>query len=90
MPESWVPDRSPANLAAEDRAKARGVDLREQLLALRDWAKGNAERKADWDATWRNWIRKARPAQSASSSQSVLSNLLGDIAELERKEALKS
>jgi hypothetical protein len=87
-----VPNRSAVNIAAEARAKSRGVDLREELRSMRDWAKGNAERKADWDATWRNWIRRAKPtaASKASQSQSVLTNLLGDIAELERKEALKA
>lgn len=60
LPELWTPDRSPANLAAEETAKARGVNLREELLAMRDWAKSITERKADWDATWRNWIRRAK------------------------------
>lgn len=61
LPELWTPDRSEANLTAEQEAKTRGVNLREQLLAMRDWAASIAERKADWEATWRNWIRRAKP-----------------------------
>lgn len=56
---TWQPTRNEANLAAEREVKAAGVDLRAELLALRDWAASKAERGADWDARWRNWIREA-------------------------------
>jgi len=26
---------------------------------MHDWARSNAALKADWDATWRNWMRRA-------------------------------
>jgi hypothetical protein len=61
LPEDWMPDRSKANLAAEDRARARGVDIDEELAKFRDWTKGSAAKKDDWEATWRNWTRNARP-----------------------------
>lgn len=32
---------------------------REELAKMRDWAKSNAIAKADWDATFRNWLRRA-------------------------------
>lgn len=62
MPDGWVPSRSEPNVRAESEARARGVDLREQLAQMRDWAKGTAKPMADWDATWRNWLRRSRSA----------------------------
>lgn len=35
-----------------------GIDLRAETQKLKDWALGKGERKADWIATWRNWIRR--------------------------------
>lgn len=61
LPEDWRPDDSKSNRAAEDSARARGVDLELQLARMVDWAKGNGERKADWNATYRNFLRNGRP-----------------------------
>lgn len=58
----WVPERGEANQRAEQAATARGVDLTQELVKLRDWAKGCAARRSDWDAVWRNWTRNARPS----------------------------
>ncbi len=62
LPDDWMPCRSEATLEAERIAVARGVNLSEQLANLRDWAKGNNAKKSDWDATWRNWTRNAKPS----------------------------
>jgi uncharacterized protein YdaU (DUF1376 family) len=35
-----------------------GMQERE-FARFQDWAKGNGTTKKNWDATWRNWIRKA-------------------------------
>lgn len=82
LPDSWVPDRSESNVAAEAEAKARGVDLRSELSQLRDWAKANHEPKADWNATWRNWIRRARatPKQSQPAQQTQRTDYLMAVA----------
>lgn len=47
LPEDWVPEGGVTDRQAPE------------LLKMRDWAKSNAERKADWPATWRNWLRRA-------------------------------
>jgi hypothetical protein len=60
IPADWKPSRSAANIAAERDAAERGIDLAAELNKLRDWAKGESAKKADWDATWRNWTRNAR------------------------------
>lgn len=54
LPESWTP---PPEL--ELTAQRQGINLAAEVSKLRDWAKANAVRKADWDAVARNWIRKA-------------------------------
>jgi len=60
IPDGWEPERSDANLHVESGFNAQW--LTEQLDAFRDyWAgcAGAKGRKADWDATWRNWIRRS-------------------------------
>ncbi len=66
LPDGWEPERSTANLAAEQTAKARGVDLDLELTKMRDWASANNAKKADWNSTWRNWTRNAKPSGPGS------------------------
>lgn len=54
---SWV-------LSEQLRAWAREnglgrVDLDLEAQKMRDWARAKNTRRADWDATFRNWVRKA-------------------------------
>lgn len=60
LPDAWVPSRSEVNIAAETEAKARGIDLRAELLNLRDWAASTGTVGKDWDARWRLWIRRSK------------------------------
>jgi hypothetical protein len=92
LPEGWVPDRGEANLAAEASAKADGVDLREALLNMRDWAKSGGERCKDWNARWRNWVRKdakesrrRAPARGAATT-SPTQRAMAEVLELQRDE----
>lgn len=71
LPDGWIPDRSEANITAEAEATTRGVNLRSELSQLRDWAKANHEPKADWNATWRNWIRRAKGTTSQTTLRVV-------------------
>ena len=71
LPTEWAPARSEANIAAE---KGHTPEyLTGQLLQFRDYwtAKAGANgTKLDWDATWRNWIRRSsefRPARQTRS-----------------------
>lgn len=52
----WV-DRSIAEGRLPDRYGAKGV-LRDLLDQCLDWHRANGVRRADWCATFRNWIRK--------------------------------
>ena len=56
MPAGWEPTGD---------GMAYGVELlgsdeaSRQLLIIRDWAESGGHRKASWEATWRNWVRRA-------------------------------
>lgn len=55
LPDDWEP-----NEGHREVAFAEGVDVRVQATLMRDWAKANGVTKQDWDATFRNWLRKAK------------------------------
>lgn len=62
LPDSWTPSRTEANLRAEDKTGGGPGWLTDQLERFRDyWAAqaGTKGVKRDWDATWRNWIRRS-------------------------------
>ncbi|WP_053917017.1 hypothetical protein [Brachybacterium sp. SW0106-09] len=59
LPDDWTPTEEHRALAAE-----RGVDCDFEAMQMRDWAAGKGETGKDWDARFRNWLRKARPEQS--------------------------
>lgn len=57
LPEDWEPAALTESLAAISLA-----DAAKELERFRDWAAaapGEKGVKLDWDATWRNWLRKA-------------------------------
>ena len=85
----WVPDRTEVNQRAESEAKARGVDLRAELVKLRDWATSTAAKRADWNATWRNWTRNARSESRRPTHANALELQLERVAMLEREEQLE-
>jgi hypothetical protein len=86
LPADWAPSRSEANLEAERVATARGVDIGEQLKNLRDWAASNNSKKADWDATWRNWTRNAKPSGPYRGTKTPLELQLERVQRLEAEE----
>lgn len=62
-PESFELDlTSEANRRAVAKAQARGVDVSAELEGMRDWSlgAGSKGKKADWQATARNFLRSAR------------------------------
>jgi hypothetical protein len=59
LPEDWQPKESDVQLMKEHFPS---IDLKLETHAFRDyWASvaGAKGKKADWDATWRNWIRNS-------------------------------
>lgn len=65
LPENWRPDPH----VWEQMAKQRpDVDLELEHAKFCDYwpsQPGSRSRKKDWNATWRNWIRNARPSQGS-------------------------
>lgn len=61
IPDGWTPDPSLRSWTAETLTGS-GINANVELEKFRDYwaAKAGADaRKVSWDATWRNWIRKA-------------------------------
>lgn len=56
LPADWQPTEAHRTLAAE-----RGVSILEEADKFRDWCASTGATKKDWPATFRNWIRNARP-----------------------------
>jgi uncharacterized protein YdaU (DUF1376 family) len=52
LPEGWNP--SPESFSSSDAG---------ELEKMRDWERANGARKVDWEATWRNWKRRAAEFQ---------------------------
>jgi uncharacterized protein YdaU (DUF1376 family) len=79
LPEGWEPGEDGMAFAAGE-GLANGAAAAE-LAKFRDyWAAqpGAKGRKADWPATWRNWVRKAaegRPVAAKRSASDDLSEL---------------
>lgn len=79
--------RLPADWSPTDEqvmwCKAARPDLRPQEVAerFRDYwiaQAGQKGRKADWDATWRNWVRNERPPQQAYQTAADKSRAIAD------------
>lgn len=77
LPDGWLPSEA---LRAQMQLEHPTVDQRAEYAKFVDhWssAPGSKGVKADWDATWRNWIRRAaeydtrRPSPSVRAQQTV-------------------
>lgn len=60
LPEGWRPGDALRQWTIDHIRKCQsGVSAGHELEKFRDHWKATGEPKADWDATWRNWIREA-------------------------------
>lgn len=64
LPETWQPNEKHLLLASES-----GIDINWELDKFRDYAAANNWKKADWDATFRNWLRKAGEYKGGGASK---------------------
>ena len=67
LPDGWRPDQA---VIDDMRAKYPNVDLRAEHDKFADYWRAKAgagARKADWNATWRNWIRGATESRRRST-----------------------
>jgi len=56
IPDDFVPDSSHEKIAQE-----RSINIHNELEKMIDWCKGDGVKKIDWNATFRNWLRRAKP-----------------------------
>lgn len=54
--DTWQPTEAHRQLAAE-----RNIDCNLEAEKMRDWARSKGEARKDWNATFRNWLRNAKP-----------------------------
>ncbi|SIO58334.1 Helix-turn-helix domain-containing protein [Paraburkholderia phenazinium] len=70
LPKDWILSRSLGLWAATEQPTWTPEHIRKVAAAFKDhWIAqpGVKGRKTDWDATWRNWVRKEGPMAGASS-----------------------
>lgn len=56
LPVDWMPDRAVINAM---KAECPGADLEGEHRKFVDWAHANGKTMRDWNAAWRNWVRRA-------------------------------
>lgn len=81
---AWEP-----TVEGQELATTLGVDWRRELARFVDYwtAKpGQGGVKLDWDATWRNWIRRATPSKVPASAPAPRPESFGAAAALKRSE----
>jgi len=67
LPDDWWPDDT--DVAAAQREGLNDADIEREAAKFRDYwvgVPGQRGRKADWRATWRNWVRKAAEGRQRS------------------------
>ena len=71
LPNNWVPNKE---LAEWSKAERPDLDLRKVLEEFRDYwtsVAGSKGVKLDWDATWRNWVRKQTAPKQTFAQQAA-------------------
>jgi hypothetical protein len=82
---------SPFLLTVEMRSwavdSAPGVDLKTETEKFVDYWRAEAKTKADWQATWRNWIRKAQQDLNRSPGRGTGGGLVNRQQQIEDQSA---
>ena len=72
LPKDWVLPKRWGDWALLERQDLTAEDVRREAACFRDHWVGKAgadARKADWEATWRNWIRRVDRRKVAGAAQ---------------------
>jgi len=75
LPEDWQPDAKTWALA--DELGFTSQEAWDQLERMRDWAKnadGGKGRKSDWNAAFRNWLKRAKDDRKSKPQAPVQRN----------------
>jgi hypothetical protein len=79
-----LPDDFKPNADHHELAASLGVDLDAQVARFRDYWLGEGKTKADWNATLRNWLRRAAEDQRSHARPPTPLRRLPHASELER------
>jgi len=66
LPHGWMPDRAVIDAM---RAECPAVDVEAEHRKFADYWLSKGERRADWTATWRNWIRRASETRRPAAAE---------------------
>jgi hypothetical protein len=66
LDSSWIPNQTHADLARQ-----YGLDLEETVTEFRDYESAHRRTMADWDASFRTWIRKASEFKGKKSNKDI-------------------
>lgn len=80
-------DRTPERWAVASRAGMNPLDIDPQFAQFRDYHLAKGSHMADWDAAWRNWVRKAVEWGAAKSKPSQFDEIARVVAAKKAMEA---
>jgi len=75
-PKDWK-----ADIHTVDGLRTEGYSdslIERSIREMRDWSQSNNKRKRDWDATLRNWVRRAAPVTTSTKGQESWRKVLND------------
>lgn len=81
LSESWEAPAEWIAWALGERKDWREADAIRVSIAFRDHWIGNGQARADWLATWRNWVRRERP-QHGRAGKSLAERRADNMAEI--------
>jgi hypothetical protein len=83
-PDDWQPSALPADLATIVSHLPAGW-LERQLTGMRDWSAASPNgAKTNWDAAWRNWVRRKLDEEPTDARPSTSNRPLGGSGRQER------
>lgn len=68
LPHHWQPGSDLVSWTRETRPQWSDDDLGREVAQFRDHYTGTGDKRADWDATWRKWVRGSRAAHRGSGT----------------------
>ncbi|WP_067565937.1 hypothetical protein [Nocardia acidivorans] len=66
LPDGWMPDQA---VIEAMRTECPAVDLEAEHRKFADYWLSKGERRVDWTATWRNWIRRASETRRPAAAE---------------------
>jgi hypothetical protein len=76
VPENWFPSAKLVKLAYS--LGFTEPELQDQFERMRDWSHGNNEARSDWDAAFRNWLKRAADDRKAKNANTRKPNTIAD------------